>query len=224
MARTNRSLLVPSILGLGGLVSLVAPGFASTIPYTQSFPLTNGNWNGNFTIPQFDSSLGTLTEVDFSMVGNATGNATVTNTDVTDEDITTNIAANIYLKNPGGSSNIVLSSPDWTTTDYSVAAGGNVSHLNEASTDPETNSYTSANGTKFTQFIGGGNITLPVNALDATGASASGNIDASLSSQSSANIEIDYQYTPSVPEPATLGLVAVGGSLAMLRRRRSTKA
>lgn len=222
MARKNRSFLVPSILGFGGVVSLVMPGFASTMTYTDSFPLTNGNWNGNFTLPQFDSSLGTLTEVDFSMSGGVQGNATVTNTDVAPEDITTNIAANLYLKNPGGATTIVLSSPDWTTTDYSVPVGGNVTHTNESSIDPETNSYDPSDGSKFTQFIGSGNIILPVVALNATGASAGGDVDADLSSQSSADVSVTYDYTP-IPEPATLGLAIVGGSLAMLRRRRSPK-
>jgi len=223
MARRNRLFLVPSILGLGGVAGFMTSGHAATIPYTQSFPLSNGNWNGNFTIPQFNSALGNLTEVDFTMDGSVVGNVTATNTDVAPEDITTNIAANLYLKNPGGATTIVLSAPDWTTTDTAVPVGGNVTHNNENAVDPETNSYFPANGTKFTQFIGAGSISLPVNAQDATSASAGGNVDASLASESSADVEVDYQYTPAVPEPATLGLVLIGGSLAMSRRRRPSR-
>jgi len=223
-----KRLLCLSALGVGGLMVAAGTARANSVTYTDNFGLMNGNWYGNFTLPQFNSSLGTLTEVDFSVDGSVLGNATVTNTQGAPEDITTNIAANLYLKNPGGSSNIVLSSPDWTTTDSAVGAGDSVTHSYEAASDTETNSYTSSNGTKFTQFIGVGNITLPVTAKNATGASATGGgVNASLSSQSAADVVVTYDYTPAtpvVPEPATMGAVLAAGAIglgSLLRRRRT---
>jgi len=216
-----------STLGLGALIATAGNVRADSVTYTDSIPLTNGGWSANFTLTQFDPSLGTLTEVDFSLDGSVLGSVTAKNTDVAPENITTNISAILKLKNPGGSSNIVVSSPIWTTTDLAVAVGASVTHANETGSDPQTNSYTASNGSKFTQFIGTGNITLPVTAASATSASASGNVNANLSTSSSANIDVTYDYTPGtpvVPEPATMSVVLLGGAIgigSLLRCRRT---
>lgn len=224
---STKRFLSLAALGLGVAVAAAGQVRADSVAYTDSIRLTNGSWSANFTLTQFNPSLGTLTEVDFSLDGAVTGSVTAKNTDVAPEDITTNIGANLKLKTPGGATTIVLSSPDWMTTDLAVAVGASVTHDNETGSDPETNSYTASNGTKFTQFIGTGNITLPLTASSTTSASASGNVNASLSTKSSADVTVTYDYTPAtpvVPEPATVSVVLLAGAIgagAMLRRHRN---
>ena len=65
-----------TILALAVAAVAAIPAYALTDgPYTSSISLTTTGWNLNLSIPKFNSGLGTLNSITYTLDGNSAGTA-----------------------------------------------------------------------------------------------------------------------------------------------------
>jgi len=249
MARKNRSFLVPSILGLGGVAGMVVSAQASYL--TESFdsstpiPPTSTNWSDQgLAFEQFNPSLGTLESVSLTLVGNVATQLTVKN-DSSDPSASGTVSEtfNLLVQDAG---NYMGMDPVHLDDNFNpqLVYGTNAQNygplaIGSTYTAPRKtqNGITSttvynpsayqADGETLidwtdlqAEFTGSGNITMTALAYAPSSVSSSdSNQDVSQVTTASLTGTVVYTYDP-VPEPATMSLVLIGGSIAALRRRR----
>ena len=218
------------ILALTGLLGLsFVSANAASISYSTTFDAVN-NFT-NFTLSQFQTSLGTLTgvkiTVDFSTlqgsfdVENRTGAlATVSQADnaLTIQAVTAGLGyatkhATIYD---------MVTTPDWSSID--IGAGDLVTFSIDGGQNLLLNDQTSISSAYFGAYKGNGTITLKakdVNSVTTTGVSYG--VDSS-KTKANTKVTVTYDYT-AIPEPTTwalcmggLGVLVVG---QRMRRRLS---
>jgi hypothetical protein len=98
-------------------------------------------------------------------------------------------------------------------TDYAGTSGRTVATFSDADSLPLFFS------TGLDQFIGTGNLTFGVNSNALTALSVSGgNNSTRMATTGQAGVTVVYDYTTPVPEPASMGLMALG-CLGLLRRK-----
>ena len=210
------------------LTSVVAVN-AAVLSYTQTIPLAPTDWNTTISIPKFNSSLGTLTSIEFILAGHAEGTAAFENRNGPGT-VTMDLGATLQLERPD-STILVIAVPLVHTSDavptfdgvidFGGTSGKTYSGLGADITESKTSTPPSSDLALFTGF---GNIILPVVATGNSTGSGSGNLVTQFSSQASAQATVKYHYD-AVPEPSGLltllsGLTVVGGTLTRLRRKR----
>ena len=240
--------MIRKYLACGALLAFFT---ASAFGSTKTFTLTvnNGGLNyqagtgGNFQLSKFDPSLGTLQSVLLSVTGYSIGGVNqIDNESATDAGTATLTIGSTVTVISGADSMTVVVLPSETvtgsvTTDTDVAPDFAGTDFLGISGSTSQDTKTKAPG-DVTPYIGPGNITFNFTSSGNTGF----NFDAPLDIMdfignpvglNSANpryyIEatVTYQYQdspPQVPEPGTLGMAAVLGSLALARLRRSRRA
>lgn len=182
-----------------------------------------------FTVDQFDSGLGTLTSVTFTMTLETWGgfytvvNATVPSTAVSG---TMFMGANAYLYGalvPSGSPNSLSQMFAGESESFNLAANGDSQTITgpvegRNTTGPETDYVNPGN---FAFYQGSG--TYDISFVSSTGSrhETAGAVNGSFGTMSSQGyLTVAYEYEP-IPEPTTLGLVLLGvGALALRRRSR----
>ena len=226
-----------AIAGLA-LVSLTGAANADTTggtsptigPFNTNFGFgTGGNPVTNLTLPYFDTNLGTLTGISFTVGGTVTTMFSGQDRSGNPNNVSLTSSGTITLYSPpappSAATLIVFTTPANSIPPFPVAAnatfGPQTVVANGSNTVP---SY----GGSFLPFeqAGGGFFTLPVTASGLSSASDdNGNITTTIRTTASAFGSVLYTYTPktnAVPEPGSIALLIAGGvsGAAFLIRRR----
>ena len=195
---------------LGAALALAAETSALPAPQLQTcgddaIPLQTTNWSGLVTIPRFDSGLGILQSIDFSLAGDILGSAAIESLDAAASTVTTDYQAIITLTRPDNSV-LVVSIPaqqfvdNLTSFDGTIDFGGTsgITHPNLSTTDTQgASSVSPADIALFSGPAGNpGSIQLPVDAAGSSGASGSGNLITQFLTDAGATVSVCYNYAP----------------------------
>lgn len=206
---------------------------ADIITYTQTLGPTAGTWSGNFTIPKFDASLGTLRSVKVTFLGSMSGSVGWENTHPTQPKDGTNlftadVNANLSVTLP---TTTVVPITVGDTLQYNLTKfDGTIDYAGTSGATTALGTYSGSSAITYTLpadlalFIGSGNLVIPITATSGfsnlTGF-APGHYELSNLITSYGNIKVEYDYF--IPEPGSLALLGLGLPMAgvWLRRRRS---
>jgi len=205
---TRRLSFAALALGISALAS-AASAQTQTVCFTNSIPLTNTNWNGNVVVPKFDTALGTLQSINFTLGGNIQGQARVESLDTSPTNVNLNFSATLTLTRPDLSV-IVVTVPlanfndSLTAFDGTVDFGGssgvthpgiNVSASNNAISPPPPSDLVLFSGPPGMP----GTISLPITAVGSSTATGSGNIITQFQTAASADVQVCYTYLTNTP-------------------------
>lgn len=211
------------------LVSLaVSVVQADTLTYNYSVSLQSVGWSEDFTLPQFDPSLGTLNSITFTLQGTVNGDAKFESLDAQPSTVAMDLSSTLQLQRPGGTILVqvipLASTVDNVgaydgTIDFGGSSGKTYSGLSDTKTDSFISNPPSASD--LTLFTGTGNIILPVVATASSSSSGPGSLITQFSTKASAYATVVYDYTP-VPEPTGMIAMLAGfsGLVGFVRRRR----
>lgn len=249
--RVLLSLAVGSAIGLGAVAAQGA-----SITFNAFYPLNNNansnqgdpifattDWDGtnqSVSVPKFDTNLGTLESIGFSLYGNAISSGVLINNSLESATIRTYTATlGISLlapdtKVPADVDVLTLldANPSLiTVTNRQLAPGERIEYSSPQSANSfDITSITRALGPAEEEidaapFIGTGTVLLPL--FTTTNSSAEvtgGNLDLQQSTAARALVSVTYNYDDTiitVSEPASLALLGVGLlSVGLLRRRQ----
>ncbi|MEZ4356289.1 MAG: choice-of-anchor E domain-containing protein [Myxococcota bacterium] len=203
-------------LALWALVGLGLSGAASaaTISFSDQRRLTNVDFSGTLSVPRFDVSLGSLSEVRWTVTGaiasilGATNNAFVPVSGSAHTRVVFELGSTALSF--GGSPDLEVIA---TTGSFGLSPG-------ESALVPIT-AMDARIGTELPGpgFLGPGTVDLDFATLTSFGASGfGGNLTLSQRTDAAIRLEVVYDFVP-VPEPSTAMLMALGlAALASMRR------
>jgi hypothetical protein len=210
---------------------LATSATAATVSFSDTHMI--GSADTNFSLGQFNTGLGTLTGVqvivDFSTLQ---GSVTVTNNDVANP-VTVNHFNSTFQLNRNTTLGIasaytatltdVVATPNWgPDAPFTVIAAGGSQTFTVDAQDVVSNYTKNITSGYFNAYKGSGTVTLvasDIQAITTTGSDYGVN---STALSASTKMTVTYTYT-AVPEPGTIGLLAVAGGVILLavRRRRA---
>lgn len=199
-------------------------GVSLSQSFTASVPTQRTNWVTNLVFPKFDSSLGTLTSVSFTISGTVSGTAAFESLDSQPATVTVELKARIGLQRPDltdlvvvipiASNTETVSAYDGTT-DFGGTSGRTYTTLAATLSNTQT-SFAAADLALFTATFAGETISLPAFANGESSGSGAGNLLTLFSTFGSAEAKVEYTYVPAPGAAALFGLVGLAG----VRRRR----
>ncbi|MCC7409271.1 MAG: choice-of-anchor E domain-containing protein [Phycisphaeraceae bacterium] len=215
-----------SVLALLSVLVVAGVAQAAVISYSDTIALQRTNFNENLSVSQFDPSLGVLTQVKLTFTGDLLAQAGYEYIDVgpsyvgiIDYSITQDLeitqGAETYLTL---SNNVVdaLDVPALLSFDGVLDFAGASGYTDPGVAQGDIQVYVLTNPGDLAPFIGLGTTDYYVAAaLASSSISGPNGLVAMTSSYAGASLTVEYTY---IPEPATLGLLALGG-LALIRRR-----
>ncbi len=206
MVNFNKKTWYPLLLSMAAanLMSMSKIAEAATISFNSSFsgPVELSN---TFSLPKFDSSLGTLIQTTVILGGNFTSTGTATNNAASSQTAKVGTSVDYLLTLPGSNQlNLSLSAQ---TSFLSIAAGGS-SSINLLSSSTANQMYTDVSTLALFTGSVGDLITLPLETFSGVSITGGGgNISTNLTTQATANVTVTYDYNQAqqtVPEPSTI--------------------
>lgn len=205
------TLFASSLLAALGVASSAR---ADELCYSTTLPSQTTTWASSVTIPTFQRSLGTLSQVKVTLQGTIQGDAQVENTDTQAVFATTFFCADLLVKRPD-TTNVAVTVPvvqffnSLAAFDGSTDFGGTsgVTNVGAVASASSTSVLTSAADlTLFSNPIGGGftTVTLPVEARNTAFASAGASATTNFPQSAVVNVQVCYVYVPFVA-PFCLG-------------------
>ena len=226
MSNTKSKMLTGLLVSLVILISATpvyaVPATLTDGPYSDSITMTTTDWGQTLPIPKFDSSLGILQSIKLTLAGQVQGDASYENLGAGPASVTLSLQAALKLQRPDGSvlaEIIPLASITANPSAYdgSINFAGSSGGTYIGLSDSITEISTITNPADLALFTGPGTIDLGFSATGSSTGTGAGNLITSFSTKAAGQVEVVYEYT-TIPEPATMGLLALGGLL--LRRKR----
>jgi hypothetical protein len=232
--KTGKWSTLTAATALTSIVATAGVTHAATITETASLaPIRTNFTDKPISISKFDPTQGILKSVTVDFTGRVQGSAGFENTDAQPADVTVDLAGNLSLNLPDGTSLLSLSPTSETTTsvdsydgttDFAGPSGRTLTGLSATKSGTET--FT---GSSFLNlFTGTDNLDFLFSAIAKSTINATGNIASYVNTSAGADIikvTYDYQGPPkSVPEAdATVSLGVVVGLGILFSKRRAWK-
>lgn len=204
-------------------------------PFSASFPLSgtqNLDFTNNMSLPKFDSSLGTLQSISFTISGNLTASQKFEN--LSGGSSTTIIMTSqgtMTLRRPDGTSLVVTipqvqNSRGATAFDGTIDFTGGSGFIFPDASGSNSSSATLNGASDLALFTGTGSILLPVTAVGNSNGTGSANLlqQYGLVGASSASVTYTYTTAAPVPEASTYGAIGMVVAVGVIGYRRSRKA
>ena len=193
---------------------------AGTITQIDPYGPSSTPFSTLLTFNTFDTSLGTLTSVTITVTETGTVTSSVTNTGTTSESYTAaSSTGTVTVTGPAGATTSTSLS---TSPASGTIGGGNtlVVGTNTGTASPATVSVPTADFPSYETPPA--SLTYTVTAagtVTSTGTSPSGDVFFGGGATVSGNVEVVYNYTTTVPEPASFAMLALGmGGIFAVRR------
>ena len=212
---------------------LVGSASAATVSYNNSVAMTPTTFNNSLILPKFDTSLGTLTSISFTLGGNILATEKFESQDSSASTVNSSVGAKLTLQRPDLST-LLITLPGTTFSDAVSAYDGildfggtsGLTRNNITASGSNSAIFTGASDLALFSALGGGTISLNVKGEGNSSASGPGNLIASFSTSAAANAAVTYAYNPTsaTPEPSSMALMAVGlGAAGLIGRKRFTQ-
>lgn len=224
----------PSAVAAAALLAVASVGaHAESIPFSAEHAASLTDWSDTLSLGKFDSNLGTLTSISFTLDGTVSGVGKTENTGASDANLTLNLGSDLTLTRPDQSV-LVVTNPLFTqafagvasfdgTLDFAGASG----RVTDSAIASKSGSFTSVSASDFALFsqAGGGNINLGLFAAGKSTTSGTGNVVNQFVTNALGKTTVTYNYTAAVPEPESYALMLAGLGLmgAVARRRRAAR-
>jgi hypothetical protein len=198
----------------------VAPLFGATQTYNSSVASSSADWSQALGITSFDTSLGTLQQVDVLISGGMTSTLTISNQSGTLKPKastgTANLDLTLELTIPGASTN---PSFDLSTgvQNYALPANQSTNFGPFTLTGSNSQTYTLASILDLFKTTGPGNLNFDIDASAGKSLFVKGGATM-IGDDTTAYANVQVVYTYSTPEPATIGLLSLG---ALILRKRT---
>jgi hypothetical protein len=171
-----------------------------TQTFTLSFPDNKTNQTQTGTLPQFDSSLGTLNSIDLVVNGQITSDIKVENEDPSPATINGVVSGKLNLSGPDFNTQVTTSS---TTKTFHASAWDGINDY-AGTSGKDFGSATVPGSAVVTipakglaDYSGSGTVTIAEMAQATSSADGGGNLLAKIASSGAASVTIRYHYTPS---------------------------
>lgn len=232
MQKSLFALATAAVIGLGvPSVVLAAPhDEVRTQSFTIDRALSGTNWSDTLNLSKFDTSLGLLKSIQFSLLGQVQGTGKAESLDSSASNVTLSLSSLLTLYRPDNSV-LVVANPVFSETFALSAFDGAIdfSGTSGASTglrsSTGSNSFISRSASDFDLFSsnGIGYISLGLGAIGASNGSGSGNLLTQFETSAGGRLAVTYEYISAVPEPESYVMMLTGLALAgvALRRRKA---
>ena len=211
-------------LAVAGFVAVsVSQASAASMTVTGNFGPTATDFSGlAFSVPGFNTTLGTLTNVSVTLGSSSTISGPVKNNSTSAQTFTLNTDAKVTI-------NSATSSIDGLFLDLTASQSYTALAAGSSSTYGPFNpsqSSTNSSALPLSAFTSGPINLTATTVTNESFAGGGGNISAPLTATASGTVTLVYTYTPpppaSVPEPASMALLGMGlAGLGLIRRRRA---
>jgi len=204
-------------LASAGLLLTASEAKATTETFTYTHSPSTTEWSDNFILQEFNPALGSVTSVYISASEDVTMDGTVKNNATGPESFTFRAGSQLILTLPGALGSL-MPSPLASAQAFNLPSGGTAPYGPVNASDSVNSTYTLPGDMAL--FIGAGTLNLPgYTQSQELISGGGGNISADLNTVAGATVEVQYNYVP-VPEPGSLALLALGGAVVLLRKRR----
>jgi hypothetical protein len=232
------------------LMALPASTFAGQVTYSLAndpggvvteISSAETSWNGNIDLPKFNASLGTLTGVQFSILGSVFGNIFLANDDSSPATVDSYLGATVTgtLTGLGCTVNCSVDANPLVSFTDNIAAGPYIVSLiplilnhevevfhSEVGSTHEVASSLLTESALLSSLTGTGIFQIAVSATANSGASGGGNLIADLTTFAGAQATVTYFYNEATesaaPEPSTWALIGTSlAGLGLARRRKN---
>ena len=219
MKRSHSMFLGLAVAAVAGLASAANAGTITytsvTSPFTVGFGTTPTEINTNVTVPQWNSASfpgQTLVSVDVTMTVDLTGSIELKNGASTSQTVTATTSSQ------GTLSSFTPFTVSFSTGSQTLAAGADTVFSGLSGTNTFDSGLLA--GGALAAYLGSGNVSFPYSTLTGLNlVGGGGQVSAIQTTNEDATLTVTYNYS-GVPEPASLGLLGVGSSLLLLRRKR----